>query len=1003
MNQNLLLYEDSALFVGIVKTQTDKNIKTFFKNEFKSDKGLFKKYKKGLITNASSDAKIQEKEKDLLIGFYEPEGYILFGDADLAVISQVDDFMFGGHLFHPTHPFKTNHEDAKFFYDYQIITGYTPSFSLNNDGTLSEKWNSVFNSANKKFPFIAITRIKINSSMTVGVGRKVNILIAYLVKELFYKKNLKEKKCDFFLIESFCSYEFTLISLSNSLKTLTELVLSLREFSLNSLLNLSCLNSNNNANILEVIDEIKQKSLLSFWIKYPKIYQSNMRISKDQIISEIKNLSILDSHLITKTQTTFGYHIDYYENRNEFISILDINEVEFTVNFNIKPGHINSFRTQMEKYKEFNERFNEIAIISGDSIYNSKFKSDEDLPIPKFDYFYPEINSYTNFIFEPNFNVLSNLNKIRTSFKIKMTTDGIQGISLHDFEKISNNHLRVTEKLKDLLFRKDHLENIHTWLKKIGVSKVLQTRIQKMYGNFNDNIQDPVLHIYFIDLLLYLKWIYYILHDYANSEFGKYSLNDIHTTLNELINNFEHAFKNKHHQTYLEQNATDSNLEYAGGLHQIICGYEAFFRVVQSGMNFDIEKNAIAYVSGEPNVESDAYAIRLNYYHLYNVQHFMVILLKEASNFYFPSNNKIPIAKNLDLNKKGRESLEYLKFNQNSYWKIKKIREELEIRINFKYANKSELVIFLYDNINNTLFQYILSDFINFYYTTNSVFDLFVYWHLSLFLQNPTHYTMKRGIVDKSIWHTLLRLNIIALIGERICDCKRSDEVISNYLSTLNINESSHLIEVNNTVHEFCKFLFDCKEFFNWAELMKMETTKLFINIDNPVIKKAANIVRSYIKGKIDVNDIYNKLIIESYKGLKEKIDFYQNSFNSNLINNLYTEYEDKDYSAFVLAITNSVLLKLKEFNSDKIQILKRNEVGSPDNSMIFDENIKLYNDPFGGVFIRGHANRIGFFKFRREVLNTMMDFALKIKIELYKTRIDILKTKKEPQGGDLF
>jgi len=68
MNQNLLLYEDSALFVGIVKTQTDKNIKTFFKNEFKSDKGLFKKYKKGLITNASSDAKIQEKEKDLLIG-----------------------------------------------------------------------------------------------------------------------------------------------------------------------------------------------------------------------------------------------------------------------------------------------------------------------------------------------------------------------------------------------------------------------------------------------------------------------------------------------------------------------------------------------------------------------------------------------------------------------------------------------------------------------------------------------------------------------------------------------------------------------------------------------------------------------------------------------------------------------------------------------------------------------------------------------------------------------
>lgn len=347
-------YANCAIFAGLITTPINKNSKDFFKNEFKNKiGGLFSEYKKELL-NTYDDAEWIEKETKRLVNLYKPRAYNIFGQMDMAILSLVDDFSFGSHAFRPNHIFKGLHNDIAFQYDYQILTGYIPIVSLPRT-TLEDKWEFVINRSENRFPLIGITKIKINSSFLIGSGKKILILISDYISSLVNEYD----NLEFFIFESFCNYELTLLSFSDSYRTITEFVNILRECDFHEL----STSVNEQKQKKKLVDDILENSVLATWV--------DDAINDNESIN-LKPLDIINnSHIITSSFTTFGYDNFYLSNPDKYLQI-NINDTSnFVINFDVKPGHLKSFLTMLHQRLKDN---NCIFTPTGEGFVSAKFQ-----------------------------------------------------------------------------------------------------------------------------------------------------------------------------------------------------------------------------------------------------------------------------------------------------------------------------------------------------------------------------------------------------------------------------------------------------------------------------------------------------------------------------------------------------------------------------------------------------------------------------------------------------
>jgi hypothetical protein len=290
-------FQDCGLVIGFISYPFEIDGHKLYKEVFKEQ--FFKKYKHG-INKYSYDP--------LPDHLYIPNGYRLFGNYGLAVISLIDDFAFCDRIFHANHGYNSdtvsgNFPNPDYRYNCKVITGVADSEDKNY---LKNKAENTFLRKKDKFPFIGIAKLKINYKILFGKGVVLTDLIKNYINEQSDEiKEREQGKFDSIIIDCFDNDELTVISFSNNISTINNFFSLLRNLTCNTL----------------------------------KIQPENDRYHK---------------HIFLSNYTNIGYDTDYDFKKESspdsaFIDPEGIKDINIKLTWETKIGHINLFWKYIKK------------------------------------------------------------------------------------------------------------------------------------------------------------------------------------------------------------------------------------------------------------------------------------------------------------------------------------------------------------------------------------------------------------------------------------------------------------------------------------------------------------------------------------------------------------------------------------------------------------------------------------------------------------------------------
>ena len=196
-----------------------------------------------------------------------------------------------------------------------------------------------------------------------------------------------------------------------------------------------------------------------------------------------------------------------------------------------------------------------------------------------------------------------------------------------------DDHYLLHSKLSSFRFSLDQITWIRTTLKELRIPKILRERVTNMFVIFNDGIHDPILYSNFIELKPFLETIILSLEQYSLQKTS--SVAEITDDLNNISSIFETSYKNRFGQSYIMNEITDYNIDFNGGIQQLLQAYDSAYKSLTSILGEKGIGRSIAYVAGYSNIESDQLSVRLNYFHLYQPEFFAAAAAHEAANYFF--------------------------------------------------------------------------------------------------------------------------------------------------------------------------------------------------------------------------------------------------------------------------------------------------------------------------------------------------------------------------------
>ena len=938
MNQ---IFSDTSVFLGMVTTPTEISDKEFYDAEFSSEtNGLFKKFKKQFLEYSDNQA------EDYLL---ESQAFSLFGDLDMAILSLCDDFAFGSHIFHPNHPFKNEHKYKNYSFDFQAISGFHRVPKLSNHD-LFKQWGKLFHSE-KKFPLIGISKIKINSGLLIGVGKKAFDLISTQIELEVRKMQKASKNIDYILIESFCSFEFTLITFSDSYKVIADLILDIRENDLNSLEELLKSETHEKLNIdslLKILKSIKSECILQEWGKTEEVLQE---------ISVRDESLIANSHLITSTFSVFGYDVHYSSSSDNFYPVLKDESTSFLVNFDVKPGHLEPFLTKLDEMKDELGSSNLSLQSALNGLISTDFTNHFFKGISSPYNLFPKDNiSAKKYLYNPKRDIFHDIYKFRTTISHKLAPNYFEDYSID-----TKQHLLINELIRDKIYTKSQIKRIDELLRQNRISKILKLRIIKMYSVYNNGMQDRLLYSHFIIFRNFLNYVRDQLEGFTELDLTQ----DIkHELLGSFVDSFEKSYKNRFHVIHRVNNLTDNNLEYSGGIHQIVTAYNTAYRVIKEGIDHRNDF-ALVYVSGNHSIDASEFDLNLNYSHIFSSQFFLSIIIKEASNFTLPWKKDL-IAPQFDESElipylyvdHGIMNHLYLSKIRSEMWKF--IREKSKTESSFREDIFKELSF----TIDNKLFLYIYADLLNYTYCYLQNDSLFVFWYLSSFFQTPHFYNQDETINVDYLIRYLLRLEIWN---------KQYSHKGFSLLDALRTMVPKQHIEDFEKLYPFvCQFVdsfFKVKEVSNFIEFIGKERFLLFDELYKPYDCNTEDLS----KFRFSIWFLIAREINQNYES--------NDGFSSKLEKGELIEFvKGSSSQKYIISLCYSVLRKMYEDNNGQIYILKRNTNGIPSQAPSFVKNNKpiTYSDTYSGIFTYNHFARKRQFKYNRTIINSIIDFSLK-------------------------
>lgn len=679
--------DNCSLFVGFTTAPIGE-----CENLKKEIRAIFTEYSEKLKKETNVD---DNHNSNPLGELYQPKFYALFGEFDLAIISLIDNFDLGNRKFHPyslQEQIDEYSSQRAINFNYKIITGPAPT-TLKGERSLIEKASETFLCKESSKALISITSLKLNNSLLIGSGVRFTTIVE---KALIHIIN-ERKGVDFLLVETFSWHELTLILFSDSYDFITEIIAEIREFSL-----------------LDIYKITKDDDCYNYILQHSLVACSTFHPENQ----------IKDAHVFTSTFSNFGYDIDLDLEKKD---IGPNNNFYVSTIWHVKPGHLR-------------QSINAIAEVTSHS--KAELEESVRLVVGQGDYIYPELTKkgglkeqieLINFLGKS-----TAVEKIKKHIKRTVSIPQIKCFPKNFLQAEPDDHPYFHDQLSNYAFSLKSINSIRIHLKRSLVSKIMQEKVINMYVNFNDGIQDTNLYIYFIELRPFLKNVKQRIVTFIDEDITVY---DITTILDGFVKAFDIAYGNRFHQSYRMGAVTDFNMEFNGGIHQLISSLDMAYKFICKQLG-DQDLMSFISIGGLTDIESSYHNMRLNYFHVFQPSIFLVPVVKEASNF--KDKRQIEFY-NDDFQDKLGELVDF------EFGFIKYLKQKKSTKSTLEYTHF----------VKKYIKGYFKSDMISFVYLFNLDLEEMYFWYWGYWLQTPENYNNNGDVVESNFLNFLVRIVVL--------------------------------------------------------------------------------------------------------------------------------------------------------------------------------------------------------------------------------------------------
>lgn len=912
---------DCGVFVGLTTVPLGSE-KDFYEQQI--EEGIFAQYKKNLEKNLAhfgtkttgSERVFKRAFKDY---FYVPKSYALLGNYDIATIALVDDTSFSSRVFHPYNHLirkKISRGQEPDNFTYKTIVGAVSDFSgKNNDGHfLIDKAKQTFLQSKKEkiapqsvFPFLGICSLKINNGLLIGTG---NLTLELILKAI---KNKVDGSIDYIggdldylVIQSFSWNELTILFFSNSYKKITDQILQIREMNLGDLKTYD----------LEKYEAIERNCLL----------KAIKEQGKESETAEY-------APLFANTLTSIGFDLDLLLTKGRVANYFkkwDTNDLNLYTKLYVQPGQLKAVVPKLKNLLSKNKKATDrIKLLIGG----------------RGDYLYADENDFETFrrllqtiALDKRLDLKKHIKKIYTIPEISFELEHVLDVA----SDVPKDYKDFPSYLNAYTFKIKEINNIRRDLKRCRVSKILRDKVVNIFITYNDCIQDPVLFGYFIELKPFLDRVIIDIQNYNESK-EYFQITDVSKELDEMCEYFEKAHRNRFHQSYIMNEITDYNIEFNGGIQQIVSAFDGTYKSISNILGDDGSYQSFVYVTGYSGVDSNIYNVRLNYYHLFQPELFVANVTHEAAN------------KLLD---------------QRAYQELNDLYDNI-----------------LADDQYPVAVSYFLVDILTFYLAYNRDIRLFFYWHWSTFLQTSLYYNKDGAINENLFLQFLLRMMLLVKFADQKSGNNYAKELLGKKAPSSSIQKMWN--KYRPMMKRKLSDLMDDPVIKAWMERSTMVAE--LITIDD-----FCGLIEKNINHQNKIEKIYNRILLKQHE-VKNERNFFRHYKDFDVRERLIlggrieemleisedvvsafkngVAYTPKPYSIiesssfYFHSLIYGYLKLIMEINNGEIHVLNRDENGEP---LPDKPGQEIYLDSTGGHYNCDYELRRKYFQYRYVLLKSL-------------------------------
>lgn len=703
------IIDESSIFIGLASLPTGRECE--FRDRLK---GMFENHLKRISRHSFNHG------KEFYDVFFHPQFYYTFSAFDLTVLSLINDFEFPSQAFHPYHPLLLpDISDELASFPHQVNVGLVPRFSYGEDSVAVKLAQTTFLN-NQPLPLIAICQLKFNNECLIGTGTDFLRCVIKAVQRR-YEEEIQKKdgiwnkdNLQIIILRSITWSELTIVFFSTSYNLIARFLLEIRSLRIGEL-----------EKILRTADERAPfRKDITDWDFLVNLFTK--RIGNVVGIESVLK-KYIDAPVFMNSTTTLGFRFELFERNKSEQHIKSIDEEDKIYpfcRFLAEPARLG---TAIENIvgKPLNKSLDSILLCAGrgDFVYpiwekHSNINSEHlSMPISTKEFVKIVADEFRRkgsekYMTDVNIIICKEPGSI---FQKREQLDQL-------FHETGERNSSFRQHLIDFVVDVDKIrKQIYQPMKSATLPKVVTLRIINAIALYNEGIQDEFLFSNFLELHPYVEKLLTIVDDIARDN-ASYS--DISELLNRNIDIFEKAWRNRFRATWRLGEITDFNLEFKGGIQQIVSALDGAYKAVCSVLGMP---GSIAVVSSSPRISSTEMSIELNYFDIFQPEFFAARASHESACYKYKEISTPEICKGIK-----REDIDYLITEE-----ITRLKEELP-----KYAEWFDLDV---TPLSAELFKKIFADMCALRFTFLDNLDLFVFWYRNVFITDPIAWKIQDG------------------------------------------------------------------------------------------------------------------------------------------------------------------------------------------------------------------------------------------------------------------